>query len=293
MAMLLFGKPVAEKLNEDIKHRVAILREQGIMPVLAFIRCGENKADISYESSAERLAGELGIGIKKFCFPGTVSREELLSAIDEINSDKSIHGCLMFRPLPAHLSEYRDEICNQLEPAKDVDCMTDISNAAVYTGMQHGFAPCTAEACMQILDYYGVKCEGRNAVVIGRSLVIGKPAAMLLLHRNATVSICHSRSRKTQELIRRADIVITAAGKLNSLTGEYVRADQTIIDVSINWDENKPNSKGGFGAIAGDVKFDEVESVVNAITPVPGGVGAVTRSVLMDHVVHAAERIVS
>lgn len=293
MAKILLGKPVAEKLNEDIKRRISILGEQGIVPMLAIIRCGENKADISYESSAERLAGELGIGIKKICFPETVSHEELLSVIDGINSDRKIHGCLMFRPLPPHLRECCDEITNRLIPDKDVDCMTELSNAAVYTGKQSGFAPCTAEACMQILDYYGVECEGRNAVVIGRSLVIGKPAALLLLNRNATVSICHSRSRETQKLIRRADIVITAAGKLNSLTGDYVRAGQTIIDVSINWDENKPNSKGGFGAISGDAKFGEVESIVEAITPVPGGVGAVTRSVLMDHVVHAAEKIVS
>ena len=197
----------------------------------------------------------------------------------------------MFRPLPKHLKADQNEICNRLAPQKDVDCMTHLSNAGVFEGLNDlGFAPCTPSACMEILDYYGIDCKGKNAVVIGRSLVVGKPAAMMLMGKNATVTVCHTKTVNTAEICKGADIIVSAAGVLNSLTADYVRPGQVVIDVSINWDENKTNAKGGKGAIAGDAKFDEVAAIVDAITPVPGGVGSVTTSVLMKHVVEAAER---
>ena len=167
-----------------------------------------------------------------------------------------------------------------------------LSNAGVFEGLNGlGFAPCTPAACMEILDYYGIDCKGKNAVVIGRSLVVGKPAAMMLMGKNATVTVCHTKTVNTAEICRNADIIVSAAGVLNSLTKDYVRPGQVVVDVSINWDENKINAKGGKGGIAGDAKFDEVEPIVEAITPVPGGVGSVTTSVLMKHVVEAAERV--
>ena len=291
MAKLLLGKEVTDALNEKLMERTAALKEQGIIPTLAIIRCGANPSDLSYEKGATKRAELVGVAVKKYELPEDVTKEALMAAIDEINGDDSVHGVLMFRPLPKHLKADQDEICNRLDPKKDVDCMTDLSNAGVFEGRKDlGYAPCTPEACMEILDYYGIDCKGKSAVVIGRSLVVGKPAAMMLMGKNATVTVCHTKTVNTAEVARSADILVSAAGVLGSLTKEYVRPGQVVIDVSINWDPNKVNSKGGKGAIAGDAGFEEVEPVVEAITPVPGGVGSVTTSVLMKHVVEAAEK---
>ena len=291
MAKLLLGKEVTDALNEKLMERTAALKEQGIIPTLAIIRCGANPSDLSYEKGATKRAELVGVAVKKYELPEDVTKEALMATIDEINGDDSVHGVLMFRPLPKHLKADQDEICNRLDPKKDVDCMTDLSNAGVFEGRKDlGYAPCTPEACMEILDYYGIDCKGKSAVVIGRSLVVGKPAAMMLLGKNATVTVCHTKTVNTAEVARSADILVSAAGVLGSLTKEYVRPGQVVIDVSINWDPNKVNSKGGKGAIAGDAVFEEVEPVVEAITPVPGGVGSVTTSVLMKHVVEAAEK---
>ena len=291
MAKLLLGTEVTDALNEKLMERTAALKEQGIIPTLAIIRCGANPSDLSYEKGATKRAELVGVAVKKYELPEDVTKEALMAAIDEINGDDSVHGVLMFRPLPKHLKADQDEICNRLDPKKDVDCMTDLSNAGVFEGRKDlGYAPCTPEACMEILDYYGIDCKGKSAVVIGRSLVVGKPAAMMLMGKNATVTVCHTKTVNTAEVARSADILVSAAGVLGSLTKEYVRPGQVVIDVSINWDPNKVNSKGGKGAIAGDAVFEEVEPVVEAITPVPGGVGSVTTSVLMKHVVEAAEK---
>ena len=272
-------------------ERTAALKEQGIIPTLAIIRCGANPSDLSYEKGATKRAELVGVAVKKYELPEDVTKEALMATIDEINGDDSVHGVLMFRPLPNHLKADQDEICNRLDPKKDVDCMTDLSNAGVFEGRKDlGYAPCAPEACMEILDYYGIDCKGKSAVIIGRSLVVGKPAAMMLMGKNATVTVCHTKTVNTAEVARSADILVSAAGVLGSLTKEYVRPGQVVIDVSINWDPNKVNSKGGKGAIAGDAVFEEVEPVVEAITPVPGGVGSVTTSVLMKHVVEAAEK---
>ena len=291
MAKLLLGKEVTDALNEKLMERTAALKEQGIIPTLAIIRCGANPSDLSYEKGATKRAELVGVAVKKYELPEDVTKEALMATIDEINGDDSVHGVLMFRPLPKHLKADQDEICNRLDPKKDVDCMADLSNAGVFEGRKDlGYAPCTPEACMEILDYYGIDCKGKSAVVIGRSLVVGKPAAMMLMGKNATVTVCHTKTVNTAEVARSADILVSAAGVLGSLTKEYVRPGQVVIDVSINWDPNKVNSKGGKGAIAGDAVFEEVEPVVEAITPVPGGVGSVTTSVLMKHVVEAAEK---
>ena len=291
MAKLLLGKEVTDALNGKLQERTAALREKGVVPTLAIVRCGANPSDLSYERGATKRAELVGVNVVKFELPEDVTKEALLAKIDEINADASIHGVLMFRPLPKHLKADQNEICNRLDPKKDVDCMTDLSNAGVFEGRKDlGFAPCTPEACMEILDFYGIDCKGKNAVVIGRSLVVGKPAAMMLMGKNATVTVCHTKTVNTAEICRKADILVSAAGVLNSLTKDFVRPGQVVIDVSINWDANKPNAKGGLGGIAGDAKFDEVEPIVDAITPVPGGVGSVTTSVLMKHVVEAAEK---
>lgn len=290
MAKQLLGKEVTAAMDQRLQERVTALKERGVSPKLAIIRCGEDPSDLSYEKGAESRAARIGVEVQKFLLPGDVNKQCLIETIDQVNADTSIHGCLLFRPLPAHLRQDQDEICNHLAAAKDVDCMTDLSIAGVFTGKDLGFAPCTPQACMEILHHYGIDPKGKRAVVIGRSLVVGKPVAMMLLAENATVTICHTKTVDTPAIARQADILISAAGVLGSLTKDYVRPGQVVIDVSINWDENKPNSKGGLGAMSGDAVYEEVEPIVEAITPVPGGVGSVTTSVLISHVVEAARR---
>lgn len=281
MAKQLLGKEVTAALNARLQAQVEELKAKGVVPTLGIVRVGERPDDLSYERGATKRAELIGVAVEKFVLPEDVTKEALLKVIDEINANDKIHGVLMFRPLPKHLKADQDEICNRLDPKKDVDGMTDISNAGVFMGKKLGFAPCTPAACMEILDHYGIDCTGKKAVVIGRSLVVGKPAAMMLMGRNATVTVCHTRTKDVPSVAREADILVSAAGVLRSLTKEYVRPGQIVIDVSINWDEAK-------GGIAGDAVYDEVEPIVDAITPVPGGVGSVTTSVLIGHVVEAA-----
>ena len=290
MAKRLLGKEVNEALVASLQTRTAALREKGITPCLGIIRLGENPSDLSYEKGATKRAEEVGVAVKNYILPETATKEEVLAVIDEVNADTSVHGVLMFRPLPKHLKADQDEICNRLAPCKDVDSMTHMSNAGVFEGQDLGYAPCTPAACMEILDHYGIDCKGKNAVVIGRSLVVGKPAAMMLMAKNATVTVCHTRTVNTAEICRNADIIVSAAGVLNSLTKDFVREGQIVIDVSMNWNPEKITTKGK-GGMSGDAVFEEVEPIVEAITPVPGGVGAVTTSVLMKHVVEAAEKI--
>jgi len=290
MAKRLLGKEVNEALVAALQTRTAALREKGIAPTLGIIRLGENPSDLSYEKGATKRAEEVGVAVKNYILPETATKEEVLAVIDEVNADASVHGVLMFRPLPKHLKADQDEICNRLAPCKDVDSMTHMSNAGVFEGQDLGYAPCTPAACMEILDYYGIDCKGKNAVVIGRSLVVGKPAAMMLMAKNATVTVCHTRTVNTAEVCKNADIIVTAAGVLNSLTKDFVREGQIVIDVSMNWNPEKITTKGK-GGMSGDCVFEEVEPIVEAITPVPGGVGAVTTTVLMKHVVEAAEKI--
>ena len=290
MAKRLLGKEVNEALVAALQGRTAALREKGVVPTLGIIRLGENPSDLSYEKGATKRAEEVGVAVKNYVLPESATKEEVLAVIDEVNADASVHGVLMFRPLPKHLKADQDEICNRLAPCKDVDSMTHMSNAGVFESQDLGYAPCTPAACMEILDHYGIDCKGKNAVVIGRSLVVGKPAAMMLMEKNATVTICHTKTVNTAEICKKADIIVTAAGVLNSLTADFVREGHIVIDVSMNWNPEKITTKGK-GGMSGDCVFDEVEPIVEAITPVPGGVGAVTTTVLMKHVVEAAEKI--
>ena len=289
MAKRLLGKEVNEALVAKLQERTAALQAKGVTPTLGIIRLGENPSDLSYEKGATKRAEEVGVAVKNYILPEDASKEDVLKVIDEVNADDSVHGVLMFRPLPKHLKADQDEICNRLAPCKDVDSMTHMSNAGVFEGQDLGYAPCTPAACMEILDYYGIDCKGKNAVVIGRSLVVGKPAAMMLMAKNATVTVCHTRTVNTAEICKGADIIVTAAGVLNSLTKDFVREGQIVIDVSMNWNPEKITTKGK-GGMSGDCVFEEVEPIVEAITPVPGGVGAVTTTVLMKHVVEAAEK---
>lgn len=291
MAAILLGKEVTAALDASLCARAEALRKNGTVPTLALLRLGENPSDLSYEKGACARAEKIGAEVRRVVLAESASKAEVLAAIDKLNADPSVHGVLMFRPLPKHLRADTNEICNRLSAEKDIDGMTDLSLAGVFSGRDDlGYAPCTPAACMEILDHYGIDCTGKNAVVIGRSLVVGRPAAMMLLRRNATVTLCHTKTVDLASICRNADLIVSAAGALRSLTKDFVRPGQIVLDVSINWDENKPNAKGGLGAIAGDAVYDEVSQIVGAITPVPGGVGSVTTSVLLKHLIEAAER---
>lgn len=282
MAKLLKGKPVADALVEQLRARVQALQEQGVQPQLAIVRVGEREADLSYERAAEKRMQSIGIGVCKFTLPDDCSQNELMHMIGEVNADPGIHGCLMLRPLPKHLDEVA--ACEALDPAKDVDGITHSSIYGVFANQQMGFSPCTADACVRLLDYYGYELEGARITVVGRSLVIGKPVAMMLQARNATVTMCHTRTRDLPAECRRSDILVVAAGHIGTVGADAVTPGGVVVDVGVNWDDNA-------GRLVGDVSFDEVEPIVDAITPVPGGVGSVTTAVLASHVVEAAERI--
>ena len=280
MAQKLLGKEVTASLNERIIAEVNELKAKGVEPKLAIVRVGENESDIAYERGAVKRCESLGVAYDKYLLPADVTTEDVLEVIEKINNDDNTHGCLLFRPLPKSLDAERIE--NALKPEKDVDCMTERSIGAVFTGKNVGYPPCTPQACMEILKYYGYELKGKNVVVIGRSLVVGKPVAMMCMKENATITICHTRTVNMPEITKKADILIVAAGRAKIVGADYVSAGQTVIDVGINVDEN--------GNMCGDVDFEAVEPIVSAITPVPGGVGGVTTSVLLSHVVDAAKK---
>ena len=289
MAKLLLGREVADALAADLTPRVEQLRQQGVIPTLTIIRLGEKAGDMSYEKGARNRAAQLGVQVNTLALPESTTAEALMEEIDTLNGDDSVHGVLLLRPLPETLRPRKTEIFNRLDPRKDVDGMTDISAAGVYTGQGQGFPPCTPAACMEMLDHYGIEITGRKALVMGRSMVVGRPAAMMLLRRDATISMVHTRTDDPHAYIPNTDILICAAGVKDLITGDMVRPGQVILDVSMNYDPEKITAKGK-GGMVGDCKFAEVEPIVEAITPVPGGVGAVTNTVLIKHVIEAAEQ---
>ena len=282
MAEILKGAPVAKALTEENRERAEKLKEAGIEPALAIIRLGENPSDLSYERGAIKRAEKTGIRVVQHVLTETASQEELLGEIEKINRDDSIHGVLMFRPLPGYIDE--KAVCEALDPAKDMDGITSGSMAGVFMENGMGYPPCTASAVMEIFDYYGIELKGKKVTVFGRSLVIGKPVAMMTMGRHATITVCHSRTSQEDfaRAGREADIVIAALGRARMIGPEKLGRDQVIIDVGINVDEE--------GSLCGDVDFDKAEPLAKAITPVPAGVGSVTTAVLMKHVIQAAER---
>jgi methylenetetrahydrofolate dehydrogenase (NADP+)/methenyltetrahydrofolate cyclohydrolase len=281
MAELLKGADVVAALGEKMTKDIEDLKGRGVAPTLAILRVGERPDDISYEKGATKRCETIGVIVKNVVLPADVTQDVLMQNVETLNNDDSVHGVLIFRPLPKHLDE--EAVCAALKPEKDIDGITEGSLAGVFTGNGKGYAPCTAQACMEILDYYNIDCKGKRAVVVGRSLVVGKPAAVMLMGKNATVTVCHTRTVDMPGIVRNAEIIIVAAGKMESITKEYFSPGQVVIDVGINWNDEK-------GKLCGDVKFDDAEPIVAAITPVPGGVGTVTTSVLVSHVVEAAKK---
>lgn len=279
MAVLLKGKPVTERMAQELAPRIETLRAAGVEPTLAIVRMGERPDDLSYERTAIKRAESLGVTVKPYVLDEFAPQEALLATLQSINLDAGVHGCLMFRPLPSFIDE--KAMCNALSPDKDVDGISLASLAAVFTDASEGFPPCTAAACVRMLDHYEVPLAGKHVVVVGRSLVVGKPVSMMLLRRNASVTICHSKTEHLEKICRSADIVICATGRARAFGAECFSPGQTVLDVGINFDTH--------GNLCGDVNFDEVEPVVGAITPVPGGIGTVTTSMTMAHTVAAAQ----
>lgn len=278
MAEILKGAPAAKAIIEDLIPRVEKLTAAGVVPTLAIVRLGEEGSQLSYQRNATRKCESIGARVLSFDLPESSSQEELLALIESINTRRDIHGCLILRPLPGHIDERA--VCEALAPEKDLDCATALSLAAVFSGRGAGYPPCTAQACLEMLDHYQVDVAGKHVVVVGRSLVVGRPVSLLLQARNATVTMCHSRSVGLPELCRRADVLVVAAGKAGLIGAEHLSPGQTVIDVGINVVGDK---------LCGDVRFEEAEGIVAAVSPVPGGVGAVTTAVLAKHLVQAAE----
>ncbi len=283
MAFILKGKPVADEIYRKLEERIGRLSEKNIIPCLAIVRVGNDESAEAYESSVLKAFSKRGLAVKSCVMPDNSTEAELTEVLREISGDKKVHGCMIMRPLPRHMDENRVLQCLSYE--KDVDCVSRQALGGVFSGDKDCFAPCTAQACMEILDYYNVPLKGKRAAVIGRSLVVGKPLSVMLTGRDATVTMCHSRTLNTAEICAQQDIIIAAAGREKLVDKSYTNEHQYIIDVGIN--------VGSDGKIHGDVDFEAVEPAVSAVSPVPGGVGSVTTAVLAEHLVTAAERQLS
>lgn len=273
---LLKGAPVSAAIREWVAEEIKQL--QGSVPKLAIIRVGEKPDDMSYERSAVKKMEAFGLRVQIFVFPKDISDEEFKEAFQKINKDPDVTGILLLRPLPRQIKE--KEIEAMIDPKKDLDGISPVNIAKVFLGDPSGFAPCTAEAVIEILKANNISIEGKRAAVIGRSMVIGKPLSMLLLKENATVTICHTRTKELPEICRQAEILVAAAGKAGMVEESWVSDGAVVIDVGINVDEN--------GKLCGDVDQASMESRNLLLTPVPGGVGAVTTAVLAKHLIQAA-----
>ncbi|MBU2703102.1 methylenetetrahydrofolate dehydrogenase (NADP+)/methenyltetrahydrofolate cyclohydrolase [Sporomusaceae bacterium BoRhaA] len=278
MTVIMKGSEVINAMKEKMIIEVGELKNKGVIPGLGIIRLGVKPPDLAYEKGAIKRAESVGINCKVFEYPETIAQAELIHEISKINADKAIHGILLFRPLPKQIDERI--IKHIISPEKDIDCLNPINVAKVFSGDESGFAPCTPTAVMELLEYYKISVEGKKVVVIGRSLVVGKPLAMMLLKKNATVTICHTRTRNLKELCREAEILIAAAGKAKMITADFISQGGIVIDVGINMDQ--------VGKLCGDVDYEGAVNNVSYITPVPGGVGTVTSSVLAKHVIRGA-----
>src|SRR5699024_1031104 len=266
---------VGDEIKQYIKDKVEELKKGGKRPTLAIVRLGDNPDDVYYERSILKNCESLGISTHLVHKDENIQTEELLDIVSELNTDDGVSGILIFRPLPKHIDE--DKVIRTVSPDKDVDSMNPISVNKLFEGDMSGFAPCTPEAAMEILRYNDIDLEGKNVAVINRSLVVGKPLAMLLLEENATVTICHSRTKDLPSITKDADIVMTALGRAKMFGKEYFNEDSIVIDIGMSEDDE--------GKMSGDVNYEEVKDLVKAITPVPGGVGSVTTSLLLKHVV--------
>jgi len=280
MAQVLKGMEVANGMKERLIAENADLIAKGVTPCLAVVRVGERQDDLAYERGALKRFEGLGIAVKVSVFSEDIGQADFETEFKKINEDSTVHGILLFRPLPKSLDE--NAILKIIDPEKDMDCMCDTNIAKVFAGDESGYAPCTPEGVVELLKHFEVPLKGSKVVIVGRSMVVGKPLAMLLLKENATVTICHTRTADLAAECKAANILIAAAGKAKMITAEHVKEGTVVIDVGINVDEE--------GNLCGDVDFEAVEPLASMITPVPGGVGSVTTSILAMHTLKAAAK---
>ena len=279
MAKILDGKAVAAEIRAELKARAGALRADGVVPCLAVLLAGDDPASKIYVRNKKRACEEIGIESRELLFPETVTEEELIDAIRALNADPSVDAMLVQLPLPKHINEAR--VLAEIAPEKDADGFHVVNAGRLFTG-QKSVLPCTPAGCMELLQRAGVAFAGKHAVVVGRSNIVGKPMAMLLLNEHCTVTVCHSRTKDLARFTRDADILVAAVGRPGMITGDMVKPGAAVIDVGINRLDN--------GKLMGDVDFESAEPVAGAITPVPGGVGPMTIAMLMQNAILAAEK---
>ena len=279
MAQLIDGKKISQEIKDELRQTVAELKAQGKEGALAVIQVGSDPASSVYVRNKKRACEYIGIRSESYELPEQTSEDELLALIDRLNRDPKINGILCQLPVPAHMDE--DKIIRAIDPAKDVDGFHAQNVGALVIGQQ-GFVSCTPAGIIQLLKRSGVETAGKNCVIVGRSNIVGKPMALLMLRENATVTVCHSKTKNLPEICRQADILIVAIGRPKMITAEYVKGGAVVIDVGIHRQED--------GKLCGDVDFDQVEPIAGAITPVPGGVGPMTIAMLMNNCVEAMTR---
>lgn len=274
------GADVANAMKDTLIKEVEELRSAGTVPCLAIVRVGARPDDLSYERGAKKRMESVGVECRVVELSEDICQEDFEAEFKKVNDDPGVHGILLFRPLPKHLDE--EPVKKMINPEKDMDCMCAVNIAKVFAGDDSGYAPCTAEAVMEMLEYYHIDPKGKRVTVVGRSMVVGKPLAMMLLKKHATITVCHTRTVDLAETCRNAEILVAAAGKARMITGDMVGEGVVVADVGINVDEE--------GNLCGDVNFDEAEPKASYISPVPRGVGSITTSVLAKHVVRAAKK---
>lgn len=276
---IIKGKPVADRITENLIEETKKLKELDIVPKLAIVRIGENPDDMSYERGAMNRCAKIGIDVQNIVLQGDVSEGEYIEVIKNLNDDKNINGILCLRPLPKNINE--NKVKSIIDAKKDVDCFNPINSAKLFEGEKDGYAPCTPEAVMKILNHYEIDLSGKKVVVLGRSLIVGKPVSMMLMGENATVTICHSKTENLAEEAKKADVLVAAIGRAKMVNKSYIKEGATVIDVGINVDES--------GNLCGDVDTESAIGIAEMVTPVPAGVGSVTTSVLAEHVIKACK----
>ncbi len=279
MSIIMKGSAVIAAMKEKLQQETLVLKERNIIPHLGIVRVGARPDDLAYERGAKKRMESIGIACTVFEFPEDIKQTLFEQEFEKINNNPDIHGILLFRPLPKHLDE--EPLKAMINPFKDVDCMSPVNIAKVFSGDESCYAPCTPEAVIELLDYYDIDLVGRKVTVIGRSMVVGKPLSMLLIKRNATVTICHTRTKNLAQACHDADIVVAAVGKAKVVNELLIGDGAIVVDVGINVDDE--------GNLCGDVDYEKVMGKTTYITPVPGGVGSVTSSVLAKHVIRGAK----
>ena len=286
-ARIIDGKAVALAVRADVGAASALLTARGVQPGLAVVLVGDDPASGVYVRNKDRAASEAGFDVQTVRLPAETSQAELLGHIERLNADPSVHGILVQLPLPRGLDE--SAVVRALDPAKDVDGLTPANVAALVVG-EAGLVPCTPAGCIELLERHDVELEGARAVVVGRSMLVGKPLVQLLLRRHATVTVCHSRTRDLAAVCREADVLVAAVGRAELVRGDWIRPGAAVIDVGINRVPN-PTDPNGKGRLVGDVAFEEAAGVAGLLTPVPGGVGPMTIAMLLRNTVLVAARV--